>query len=162
MLVVAVVARRSSSPSSSAAASVGKGGKFERVAYDGLGAWVDVFDYAPNYQNQGLSPPVTPQDLDAMAAFGVKTLYLQAARLDDRSPDGIVDADLIGQFLERAHANGIRVVGWYLPKFAALDADLARLRRSPTSSGRANVSTASPSTSRTPRTCRTWPSATSA
>jgi hypothetical protein len=22
--------------------------------------WVDVFDYAPNYQNQGLSPPVTP------------------------------------------------------------------------------------------------------
>ena len=33
-----------------------------------------------------------PDDVDTMAGLGVKTLYLQAARLDDRSPDGIVDA----------------------------------------------------------------------
>jgi hypothetical protein len=128
-LVVAVAVRDTSSSGASGTADVGKGGHFERVAYEGLGAWVDVFDYAPAYQQNGLAPTVTPQDVDAMAALGVKTLYLQAARLDDKSPDGIVDADLIGQFLEHAHAKGIRVVGWYLPKFAALDADLSRLEK---------------------------------
>lgn len=120
-VVVAAVARSSGSGV--------RGGRFEQAAYGGLGAWVDVFDYAPNYQNEGRSPMVTPDDVGAMAAFGVNTLYLQAARLDDRSPDGIVDAELIGTFLERAHAEDIRVVGWYLPKFAALDADFARLEK---------------------------------
>jgi hypothetical protein len=103
------------------------GGRFERVAYEGLGAWVDVFDYAPQYQNAGLAPPVTPDDVGAMAAFGVRTLYLQAARLDDRSPEGIVDDELIGAFLARAHGEGIRVVGWYLPKHGDHAADLDRL-----------------------------------
>jgi hypothetical protein len=125
LLVGALVLRRTTS--STDATTPLKGGTFDQAAYEGLGAWIDVFDYAPNYQNQGLPPPVTPDDVDAMAALGVKTIYLQAARLDDRSPDGIVDASLIGRFLERAHERDLRVVGWYLPKFAALDADLRRL-----------------------------------
>ena len=133
VLVVAVVWRSSRSPESgddadaAATAGVGMGGTFDQVAYEGLGTWVDVFDFAPAYQEGGLPPPITPDDMAAMAGLGVKTLYLQAARLDDRAPDGIVDRDLIGRFLQAAHEQGIRVVGWYLPKFAALDADTKRL-----------------------------------
>jgi hypothetical protein len=132
-LVVAVVWRSSRSPESgddgetAGTAGVGKGGTFDQVAYEGLGTWVDVFDFAPAYQEAGLAPPITPDDMAAMAGLGVKTLYLQAARLDDRSPEGIVDRDLIGRFLQTSHEQGIRVVGWYLPKFAALDADAKRL-----------------------------------
>jgi hypothetical protein len=104
-----------------------RGGRFDLMPYEGLGTWVDVFDYAPRYQNDGVLPSVTPEDLPAMAALGVETLYLQAARLDDRAPDGIVDVDLVGRFLQAGHEAGIRVVGWYLPKHGDNAADLERL-----------------------------------
>ncbi|HEX2042521.1 MAG TPA: hypothetical protein VHF24_07780 [Acidimicrobiales bacterium] len=99
-------------------------------AYQGLGAWVDVFDYALAYHRQWEGSQLTPDDVDAMAEWGVRTLFLQAARLDDRTPGGIVgmvDPELVGRFLERAHARGIRVVGWYLPKFGDVERDLANL-----------------------------------
>jgi hypothetical protein len=96
-------------------------------AYRGLGAWVDAFDYAPAYARPEEGAQVVPEDLDAMAARGVRTLFLQAARADERSPEGIVDRALVGRFLERAHHLGMSVVGWYLPKFGDLDSDLARL-----------------------------------
>lgn len=54
-------------------------------------------------------------------------MFLQAARLDARSPEGIVDRQLVGRFLKRAHERGVRVVGWYLPKFGDLEADLGNL-----------------------------------
>ncbi len=93
--------------------------------YAGLGTWVDVFDYAPNYA--GSQPPVTPEDVDEMADHGVRTLFLQAARWDDRSPGGLVDRKLLRQFLVNAHDRGLRVVGWYLPSFDDVDRDLERL-----------------------------------
>lgn len=94
--------------------------------YAGLGAWIDVFDYAPAYQDGGAPPPLSPDDIDDMARRGVRTLYLQATRWDDRSPDGIVDAELIGRFLQRAHDAGMRVVGWYLPRFVDVTLDVER------------------------------------
>ena len=97
-------------------------------AYRGLGAWVDAFDYGPAYHRPREGPLLVPDDLDDMAARGVGTVFLQAARLDERSPEGIVDRGLVAAFLERAHENGMQVVGWYLPKFADLEADLANLR----------------------------------
>lgn len=97
-------------------------------SYTGLGAWIDVFDYAAAYQDPGEFPSVFPHTVDVLAGYGVETLYLQAARLDPRSPEGIVDAELIGEFLARARSAGIRVVGWYLPRFADLEADLARVQ----------------------------------
>ncbi len=126
VLVAAVVWRSSASTSSASGADL-RGGTFDQIPYQGLGAWVDVFDYAPRYQNEGASPTVTPEDVRAMAALGVTTLYLQAARLDDRAPDGIVDIDLVGRFLQTAHDAGVRVVGWYLPKHGDNAADLDRL-----------------------------------
>ncbi len=97
-------------------------------AYRGLGAWVDAFDYAPAYHRPREGPLLLPDDLDAMAARGVRTLFLQAARLDERSPEGIVDPALVATFLTRAHEKGMRVVGWYLPKFGDVEADLANMR----------------------------------
>ena len=97
-------------------------------AYHGLGAWVDAFDYAPAYHRPREGPLIDLEDLDAMAARGVGTLFLQAARIDDRSPGGIVDPVLTGAFLKGAQERGMRVVGWYLPKFVDVEADLANLR----------------------------------
>ena len=95
--------------------------------YRGLGAWVDAFDYAPAYYRPREGRQVAPEDLPALAAQGVRTLYLQAARRDELSPEGIVDRALVGRFLLAAHGAGMRVVAWYLPKFGDLEADLANL-----------------------------------
>ncbi len=96
-------------------------------AYAGQGAWVDAFDYGPGYQKKGVAPPITPAAVDDMAAHGVKTLFIQATRADASDPDGFVDRALLAEFLIRADRHGMRVVGWYLPTFADVDADLARL-----------------------------------
>ena len=94
--------------------------------YEGYGTWVDVFDYSPPYA--GSNPPVTVDALAEMQSDGVRTVFLQAARLDDRSPGGIEDPWLLAEFLHAAHARGISVVAWYLPKWSDDDSDLDRLR----------------------------------
>jgi len=89
---------------------------------------VDAFDYAPAFQ-QGNSPvSVTPDSVEDMAALGAKTLYLQAAMNDSRSPNRIVDERLVGEFLVRAHRAGMEVVAWYFPLFTEPDADAAHVR----------------------------------
>jgi hypothetical protein len=95
--------------------------------YAGLGTWVDGFDFGPAYTKA--TPAIAPRAVDDMAASGVKTVYLQAVRDDARSPGGVVDRALVAEFLLRAHRRGMRVVGWYLPKFTDLDLDLTRLQQ---------------------------------
>ncbi|MGH9186029.1 MAG: hypothetical protein ACRD0U_09480 [Acidimicrobiales bacterium] len=95
-------------------------------AYGGLGAWIDAFDYVPAYQTGGPSA-VRPAAVDDMAAQGVTTLFVQAARNDPRSPNGIADREVLAQFLVRAHRAGLRVVAWYLPRFADIEVDLRNL-----------------------------------
>jgi hypothetical protein len=51
-----------------------------------------------------------------MAKQGIRTLYIQAAKDSNGSGTGVLSADLLGQFLERAHARKMRVVAWYLPR----------------------------------------------
>ncbi|MGH9003485.1 MAG: hypothetical protein ACRDYV_10185, partial [Acidimicrobiia bacterium] len=97
------------------------------IAYRGLGTWVDAYDFSPEYQPGGAPAPVGPGSVDDMARVGVKTLYLQAAKDDLRSPGLLVNPEIIGPMLVRAHTFGIRVVAWYLPKFYDLDSDMARL-----------------------------------
>ncbi len=62
-----------------------------------------------------------------MAKLGVKTLYLQAAQDDTRSEGAIVDRELVGEILRRAHRQGVQVVAWYLPHFADVDRDLRHI-----------------------------------
>lgn len=97
-------------------------------SYEGLGVWVDAFDFEPAYQGSSdAPPPVTPESVDDMAALGVRTIYLQAARLDDRASGRVLDEGLLARFLLRAHVHDIDVVGWYLPLFDDIEADLDRL-----------------------------------
>jgi hypothetical protein len=96
-------------------------------AYRGLGTWVDAYDFSPQYQPNGAPAPIGPGSVDDMAREGVRTLYLQAAKDDARSPGLLVNPEITGPMLVRAHTLGIRVVAWYLPKFYNLDSDMSRL-----------------------------------
>jgi hypothetical protein len=93
--------------------------------YRGYGVWADAFDFSPPYA--GTSPPVTPATTEDMASAGARTLYLQAARLDPKSPDVLEDRWLLAGFLLRAHQRDVDVVGWYLPKWGGDGTDEARL-----------------------------------
>jgi hypothetical protein len=68
-----------------------------------------------------------PAAVDAMADAGVGTIYLQPAA-DDPRYLGLLSIDLLGEFLERAHARDMQVVAWYLPRFGDIAADLRRLQ----------------------------------
>jgi hypothetical protein len=96
------------------------------ASYDGLGVWVDAFDYDPVYA--GGPPTVTPADVASMAATGARTLYLQTSRQDERATGLVLDPWLVGSFLLHAHRHGMAVVAWYLPKWT--DEDLPRLAAS--------------------------------
>jgi len=104
-------------------------GPREISAYSQLGTWVDVFDYAPAFGSGSTgAPQLTPSSVDAMAASGIRTLYIQAA-IDSPKSSGVLEAPtLLGAFLTRAHARGMQVVAWYLPSFTDVNADLQRLR----------------------------------
>ena len=95
--------------------------------FTGLGAWIDVFEYVPAFVQQFGPPPVQPASVDDLAALGAKTLYLQAAIDDPRSPDLIVNRTLVSDILRRAHARGMRVVAWYYPQLVDPARDEARL-----------------------------------
>jgi len=98
------------------------------AAYRQLGTWADVYDYAPAFAGSSGVPYLAPASVDAMAAAGIRTLYIQASINSPRA-SGILEApDLLGAFLTRAHARGMQVVAWYLPTFSDIDADLQRLR----------------------------------
>ena len=98
------------------------------AVYRQLGTWVDVYDYAPAFGAGAGTPQLTPAAVDAMAAAGIRTLYLQAS-INSQKASGILEApNLLGAFLTRAHARGMQVVAWYLPTFTDINADLQRLR----------------------------------
>ena len=95
--------------------------------YTGLGAWIDVFDFVPPF-NQSAGPvPVNAGTVDDLAALGVDTIYLQAAIDDPREKGLIVDRSRVGAILRRAHDNGVRVVAWYYPQLADPERDRQRL-----------------------------------
>jgi hypothetical protein len=95
--------------------------------YRGLGAWVDVFDYAPRVQTGGHTPPVDVGSVDDMAKLGVRTLYLQVGRNDAKPARALVDAPQVRAFLGAAHRVGIAVVAWYLPSLDDVAADFRPL-----------------------------------
>jgi hypothetical protein len=90
-----------------------------------VGTWLSRYRITREFG--GPTPPVTPADVDAMAAAGVQTLYLQPAADDPAYPD-LLSRDLLGQFLTGAHGHGMQVVAWYLPHFTDTDGDLRRLQ----------------------------------
>jgi hypothetical protein len=91
--------------------------------YTGLGAWVDVFDYAPRLQAPGTLPRVDVDSIDDMARLGARTLYLQVANPDGAPPDQLTDRTELRALLKRAHDQELQVVAWFLPYVTDLDAD---------------------------------------
>ncbi|HSO94769.1 MAG TPA: hypothetical protein VLV81_01880 [Acidimicrobiia bacterium] len=95
--------------------------------YTGLGAWIDVFEYAPAFVQAPGPPPVVPRTVDDLVALGARTIYLQPAIDDPRAPALIVERGLVADMLRRAHTLGARVVAWYYPQLADPARDEARL-----------------------------------
>lgn len=92
--------------------------------YRGLGTWVDVYDWSNTFTNG--QPTTSPADVDAMAAAGVQTLYIQASKHD--SPSDILEPELLQAYIDRAKNRGLKVVVWYLPTLVDVGRDLQRLR----------------------------------
>ncbi|HEX5615082.1 MAG TPA: hypothetical protein VFZ83_07980 [Acidimicrobiia bacterium] len=93
--------------------------------FAGFGVWVDVFDYVPAFA--GTPPPVRPDHVAAMAADGARTLYVQTARDDPRSPGVFADRARLEAFVRAAHDHDMQVVGWYLPTHVDATRDRARV-----------------------------------
>lgn len=91
--------------------------------YNGLGTWIDVYDWSVTFGKDGAL--VDAAAIDAMAAAGVQTLYVQTSKWD--SPTDVLEPERLGPLLERARAHGLRIVAWYLPTFEDPQRDMARL-----------------------------------
>lgn len=84
--------------------------------YRGFGTWVDIYDTGV-WRNPEAA-------VEAIAARGVRTVYLETSNY--RQPVAIRRPELVGRFIEAAHANGIAVVAWYLPGFLKPARDVQR------------------------------------
>ena len=89
--------------------------RVDLTAFRGLGTWYDTYDYGT------LDPASTARQ---MRAFGVRTLYLQTGRYT--LPGDFKDVAEMSAWIRAAHANGMRIVGWYLPGYGNLDRDVHR------------------------------------
>ena len=98
-------------------------GSWTVMPHRGLGAWVDVYDWTEEFG--GEVPSVDLADIDAMAQAGVQTVYLQTSH--GRSTADVIEPARLNALIDRAHANDMHVVAWYLPTFVDVDADLRRL-----------------------------------
>lgn len=90
--------------------------------HSGLGAWIDVYDWSM-WGTEG-NPVVTVDTIDALAAQGVRTIYLQTTRAN--VPDPVLEPERIRSLIDRAHEHGMFVTGWYLAEFTDPDEDFAR------------------------------------
>jgi len=88
-----------------------------------VGVWLDVYDWTAALT--GGHPRVTADSVDQMAAAGIQTLFIQTAHR--RLPGDIAEPERLLPIIERAHADGLAVVAWYLPTFEDLDTDFRRL-----------------------------------
>lgn len=95
----------------------------DTAAYRGLGTWVDAYDFSPEFGYARTKPSA----VDEMARQGVKTLYIQGAKDRDGGGTGVLSADLLGQFVDKAKGHGMKVVGWYLPRFVSPSRDWAHV-----------------------------------
>jgi hypothetical protein len=84
----------------------------DRAMFEGLGAWVDLFDIHLDHR------AITRR----LAQEGVRTLYLQTGRSNSATQ---VEPG-VGKWLAAAHAEGLKVVGWYLPFYAKVPFDVER------------------------------------
>jgi len=108
-------------PAVTAAAVPAPPGAYTMDPYVGLGAWIDVYDWSETYGGGA----VGIADIDRMAGLGVQTLFVQATRWD--ADTLVLEPDRLTALMQRAHADGMRVVAWYLPDLGDGNTDFERL-----------------------------------
>jgi hypothetical protein len=99
-----------------ALALVGSAPATELSAYRGLSTWVDIYD------DDVMSNPEFAAS--QMSGLGVGVVFLETGNSSQATD--IVRPDLVGRFVEAAHAEGLRVVAWYLPTLVRPARDLRR------------------------------------
>jgi hypothetical protein len=89
-----------------------------KESYRGPGTWIDIFD-------GGLlvDPFTTVSDL---SLHGIRTIYIETANFTNPRTASIAFPVGTAALIDAAHANGIKVVAWYLPGFKDLKRDLRR------------------------------------
>ena len=85
-------------------------------AYRGSGSWVSIYD-----TKAWRAPEAV---VATLAAHHVGTLYLETGNA--RQKVDVVRPEVVGRFVDAAHAAGIDVVGWYVPSFANNAKDVRR------------------------------------
>jgi len=90
--------------------------------YSGLGTWADVYDWSRAYGGGrvGLST------IDAMAAAGVQTLFIQTVKYKDGAD--VLERARLRRLIACAHSRGMDVVGWYLPSHVDERRDFRKLK----------------------------------
>jgi hypothetical protein len=94
--------------------------------YRGLGTWFDMYDYGSSWKNPTKAATKLAAD---MKARGVVTLFIETANY--HMPEGaetVYRRDALGPIIEQCHAQGIKVVAWYLPGFTNTAKDWARCK----------------------------------
>lgn len=86
------------------------------TSFQGLGAWVDLYD--PHL----LAAP--GRTVASLAGRGVRTIYLETSNY--QMPHALMNRASLGQYVDAAHARGMRIVAWYVPSFLDLREDLRR------------------------------------
>jgi hypothetical protein len=81
-----------------------------------VGAWVDIFDDAGWDDPEGT--------VAAIAATGARTLYLETCNYKCKKE--LFRPGIMSRWVDAAHANGLRIVAWYLPDFDDLHRDRKR------------------------------------
>ncbi|TML67120.1 MAG: hypothetical protein E6G11_13380 [Actinobacteria bacterium] len=88
-----------------AAASASRASRSDTSVFGGLGTWVDIYD-AGVY--------AAPEQTAArIAARGIVTVWVETGNY--HSASDIVNPARLARLMEALHADGVRVVGWYLP-----------------------------------------------
>ena len=88
----------------------------EASAYAGLGTWISI--YGTKAYNQPTAVAA------AIAGRGVKTVYVESGNF--KQPVDVVQPQQLGGLVDALHAQGVRVVAWYLPGFVKPAVDLRR------------------------------------
>jgi hypothetical protein len=77
----------------------------DALVFAGLGTWVDIYD--------GGVYAAPERTAARIAARGVETVWVETANY--RASADVVNPARLGRLVDALHANGVKVVGWYLP-----------------------------------------------
>jgi hypothetical protein len=80
-------------------------GTGDAAVFAGVGTWVDIYD--------GGVFAAPERTAARIAARGVETVWVETA--NDRAAVDVVRPGPLGRFVDALHAQGVRVVAWYLP-----------------------------------------------